>query len=420
MADILAGNSGHASFAPLSHAQTIHVCQHLQAQIHDLQKELTDVRCEVRVQGENIRTHHAGIEETGSFVNSLREGLNHTNQFVDSLQNDLGNLRTSHQRLNQEHDSTGDQVKRLEAGQALLTTQYTEVKNRLATTNAEVTGIHKQLDGSTSNGMTALKHQIQEASLRLKRFEEEHTGMKTAMQEQKDALRAEESKLQAECDSLAKTNAVVQMLEQRLTETQRSLKATRHNLEEANRVVVKVHEDHDNTKAILADCCEGLKRTNLHVKQVHEGLDTNVRNLANTQVKLEEASTKLDKAKTQLDQTSLNVKSLREGQDMVKETTRAMQANLENTHCSLKEVKQGLRETNAIVLPNLMSNGAHVKALVPHSGDNQQQVEEHFQKAPSSPAPPIQLKSKSPTGGKAEWTRKYNLSGTAPNRAAWI
>merc|ERR1712007_179028 len=154
-------------------------------------------------------------------------------------------------------------------------------------------------------------------------------------------------------DDLTKTNTVVHIIETRLTDNSNGLKQARACLEELDHAMQKLHEELEKTKGEVVDVQAGVKSASGHVKKVHEGLDRTVTSLQTTQTRLEAASGVLESTRQGLNQMRGNVQSLKEGHEMAHRTMANLKNELDNVGSTANAVKAGLKETNALVLPNL-------------------------------------------------------------------
>merc|ERR1712176_46192 len=100
---------------------------------------------------------------------------------------------------------------------------------------------------------------------------------------------------------------------------------------------------HENTKQQMVHVNGNLKKTSLHVKQVHELLESTAKELKDTKARLGQTTGTLDQTRRVLQEEKDKVKTLKNGQDIAN----ASQNKLAN------ETSKALKDTNALVLPNL-------------------------------------------------------------------
>lgn len=97
----------------------------------------------------------------------------------------------------------------------------------------------------------------------------------------------------------------------------------------------------------------GVKGVKDHVKKVHENLDRAVTSLQTTQGKLESASGVLESTRQGLNHMRGNVQCLKESSEMAHRAMQNFKNELDNVGATTNAVRAGLKETNALVLPNL-------------------------------------------------------------------
>jgi chromosome segregation ATPase len=368
MAEILHGSSEHKTFAPLSHGQTLSVCQHLQALITQLQSQYNELRRDLKQTDDNVGALRAGLGNTNAAVHTNQENMQAMGAVIDGMKKDMGRTNVNVQKLQVGLEMTNENVAALREGAKVTNTNIQELRTANADNVRHIGLLREDVEKNVHGEISTLKDNLSKTNLALTNCRDDLEATKNKFNEFKEGLRKVD--VQGVKDDLAKTNTVVAMLEQRIHEGQLNLKATRQNLEETNSVTLKIHEDHENTKAQLGDCMGGLKKCSAHVKQLHEGHENLFVKMSNTESKLESTVAGLGHQRQVLDQTNSNVRALRENYDMVNSTTRALQAHLEDTYALAQAVKAGLKETNSVVLPNLSMDNVSALSM----GGNPQHI----------------------------------------------
>merc|ERR1712176_729864 len=110
---------------------------------------------------------------------------------------------------------------------------------------------------------------------------------------------------------------------------------------------------HENTKQQMVHVNGNLKKTTLHVKQVHELLESTAKELKDTKARLGQTTGTLDQTRRVLQEEKDKVKTLKNGQDIANASQNKLAAHLEETNMLANETSKALKDTNALVLPNL-------------------------------------------------------------------
>eukprot|EP00746_Dinoflagellata_sp_MGD_P162743 gnl/MRDRNA2_/MRDRNA2_90439_c0_seq1.p1 gnl/MRDRNA2_/MRDRNA2_90439_c0~~gnl/MRDRNA2_/MRDRNA2_90439_c0_seq1.p1 ORF type:complete len:427 (-),score=97.63 gnl/MRDRNA2_/MRDRNA2_90439_c0_seq1:62-1279(-) len=368
MAEIIGGSSDHKTFAPLSHGQTLQVCQHLQALITQLQSQHNELRRDLKQTNDNVGALRAGLGNTNAAVHTVQENMQNMNTMMDGVKKELGRTNVNVQKLQVGLEMTNENVSALREASKVTNTNIQELRTANAEGIRQLGVLREDVEKNCHGEINELKDKLSKTNLELTTTRDDLEATKNKFHEFKDGMRRID--VQGVKDDLAKTNTVVHMLEQRICEGQLNLKATRQNLEETNSVTLKIHEDHENTKAQLNDCSGGLKRCSAHVKSLIEGHEHLTVKMSNAESKLESTAAGLGYQRGVLDQTNSNVRSLRENYDMANATMRALQTHLEDTYALCQALKAGLKETNSIVLPNLSMDNVSALSM----GGNPQHI----------------------------------------------
>lgn len=157
----------------------------------------------------------------------------------------------------------------------------------------------------------------------------------------------------ATSDDLAKTNTLLQILEQRATETGAGLKTTTQNLQETSAAMNKLHEDHENTKKAVAGCSEGFRKCKRSLEQTHAELESTRKQVGNMNVNLDGNLSCTDTAQKKIDALAAQLRQLSESHAMMSTNQRAIEGQLGDTDAIARQAQSGLREASALLLPNV-------------------------------------------------------------------
>jgi len=353
MADILSGSSEHASFAPLSKSQTVDICQHLAEQIRQLQGQVSDLRHDLGENKKDVSSVRLELGSTDARTVQLQESFMSVNATADSNAKAVSRacanihmLQAGLERCDENGASLGEALR-------LANASTQKVSRDLARTTAAADALRQDVEQRLGGNFEKLQDQVGSLELKMRQFGETTETEKRHLQEQRDGLRGANATLQGQRDDLAKTNAVVQLLEQRLSQKSESLKAAKLRLEETAGIAAKVYEDHEAMKSDLARAWHGIKTTGAKVNELSDGFDRTSKEISTLQEKLEGTCADLGSTRQAIDETRSVAKHLKEGQQMANASIRNLAADLEDTRIAARCVKASLKETQAIVLPNL-------------------------------------------------------------------
>jgi len=419
MAEFLNGEGGHASFAPLSQSQTLQICQHLHELIRQLQAQVGTAQTGLGRSEEAIATLREGLSNTNAGVLTLQESLSHTNNVVDGLRKEQGRINISGNKATEGLEEAQESIEALIEAQRLTNTKVLKVSTDLDQNVATTKEVQTDVEHRIGHNFEKLQDKVGRLDLKLEQLTEYDELDKITAQEQKEALRRTDVFAQLVRDDLTKTSTVVHMIEGRLQERGKGMQDTQNHLAETNKVMLKLHEDQQHSKAAFEELKQGCKKMNGHVGQVHEVLDSTVKALSRLEDRVDDTVVNLDRTRVGVEQAKCNVQGLQETQQIAQASLKNLAEDLAETSCATQQVKAGLRETQAIVLPNLQMDHAHGNPLAQGAiaGGAMMAVVQVSKSGAHTPR--SQTFSKGAAHIK-KVAREINQSSTNPNRMAWI
>mmetsp|Transcript_51083 Transcript_51083/g.89242 ORF Transcript_51083/g.89242 Transcript_51083/m.89242 type:complete len:421 (+) Transcript_51083:27-1289(+) len=354
MAELLAGGSGHSSFAPLSHSQTISIAKHLQDQVSEVQTRFDDFMAEYSHTKEKMQEMQRELRKDFEAVHQLQDDLAGANATIDSTRRDLARTNMTVRELSSKlNEATNNDVKFLKEAakqsEMKMSKMTTEVKHCVDLGN----GVRQDLENQVNLELTKIREEFRKMNVSVCRLGEDTA----ALQDSAQSLKADSShaKIQRQYirDDMAKTDTMLKVLEQRTADMNKYMKATRQIVDDSSHVCTKIEEDHDKLKSEVVQVYGGLKAVNTQVRSVQEGLEKTNSGLSATQGQLSHSFTCWDQTRQELDITKTNVRGLKEAHDLASARAHDLAGQLEATRMMAQDTRRGLIDTNSVVLPNL-------------------------------------------------------------------
>jgi chromosome segregation ATPase len=353
MADLLDGVTGHTNYAPLSHGQTMSVGRHLQDQIRQLQLVIADLG--------------KGLSETHEAVADLRKHAGNTHAQLYNLQERTQGSSTLLETQLKELARTNSNVCKLQSGLEGMNANVVDLLDTRKLNETTMNKIQRDVDIQAQRqhefkdkiekrieaDIRSLRDDFMKSDLALNQLKGDQDGLKTLVQNEKEQLRLTNMRAKNAEDRFNEMDTFMKIVEKRVADTTSNLKTTRTNLEDLNTATLKMHEDHDNTKVRLAEQNETLKKTNNHVKLVHNKLEATAQATNNAHEKLAQHADNAEDLKQKMDHAYSNIQSVAEGNDRANSTISDLARQLQQTDATTRALKAGLKESNALLLPNL-------------------------------------------------------------------
>lgn len=357
--DIIAGRTEHKTFAPLSGGQTLELARllrdenrALQANLGEVQKDLGDTNGGLSGAQNDIRELRAAMQQMQAKqsnmdkkVDSHQRELDRNGEVVKQLQGDLGNT-INHVK------KTMENMKHFETKMDQVCREGDEVRSRLKTLQSD---LERNFEGDKSD-----RGEFNEVSNKLFRSQEAAAkGLEEAraMQQGMDALIR---KLDGDFE---KQKVLIRSLEERVADAARNLKETSQHLDETSLKGARLEEDHDRTKANLMDVSEHTRKLLQAADKLGDELRQQGGELGIAQANLGYAQETLRSHASKIQGAESGVRKLGEGHKSLGGQLQQLQQSLSHTHAIAQQAQQGLRETNAIMLPNIAMDNEAVHAL---------------------------------------------------------
>mmetsp|Transcript_28895 Transcript_28895/g.82149 ORF Transcript_28895/g.82149 Transcript_28895/m.82149 type:complete len:398 (-) Transcript_28895:176-1369(-) len=368
MAHMLSGKSSHSFFAPLSHAQTLEMCQHLEGLIRGLQKETQDLREELSRADREIGSLRSAQGSTTAAVSSLQEGQHKANLATEALRKDAIRSTEKASSMARQLEVHADRAQSHKEQQKLADTGLASLKQEVASLGQQLKDLQTHCENGVGGELVQLRNAMKQAQATIHSTREDLERVKAGGQEDRATLRQECAALARLSDDFARLCTATGATDNRLSETIAQLKGTRHHLAQTNAALVKLNEDHRGLKSHFDVSQEVVKKTTAAVKKLQDTMDVTSAKLANANEQLLAVRAGMLGNKDQIEKAVLRLCGVEDAQERSQQDGSSTQLNLENLKQTVLALKERLRETNALVLPNLQMGVSRARATTPRSG----------------------------------------------------
>jgi len=280
-----------------------------------------------------------GSRSQGDLLEATRKELERTNQHVTTVHDGLDNANESIVALRECQRVTRSEAQRLD--QEARTVQHSHAA-LLETVEQQV-----MLDVAT------LQQSVAQVLLDVNRLHLRSAQTCDDLAEAKSEIRGHNAETQSQRGDLLKTNTVVHILEQRILDASQGLQQTKQNVDELQAVSREANETLSKTRTTLGDLSDTVRKVGKQVKSTQEGLDSATRNLGSTTTKLDGVVNTLDTTRQNLDTLRQHVQCLKDGHLRAQKALTSLQGEVSDVGATTSAVQTQLRQTNAMVLPNL-------------------------------------------------------------------
>jgi len=280
-----------------------------------------------------------------------------TNSLVDNQMKELANTNDTIGKMQQEFANSSDIIFALRKGHKVVRMDLQKVIQDLSDNSMVTQAIKEALEKKVLAELQRHDTDLKQADLNLGRLQHDAQLMKGNIQTNRDDLRAAEETLQLAREDFVKLSRDVCALDTRSCDTVKTLQDTRQSLDDLVAVCARVSDDHDSTKSNVADLQLTSMKLGTHTRQLQEGLNRTATGLQGTQTQLSNTVSVLDATKENLEQTKsdlLHVKTNHEDLTLRHKSVAKVTEELQHV---TTETRRSLKDTNALVLPNLQMSG---------------------------------------------------------------
>eukprot|EP00419_Tripos_fusus_P076119 CAMPEP_0172886430 /NCGR_PEP_ID=MMETSP1075-20121228/130945_1 /TAXON_ID=2916 /ORGANISM="Ceratium fusus, Strain PA161109" /LENGTH=439 /DNA_ID=CAMNT_0013739917 /DNA_START=26 /DNA_END=1343 /DNA_ORIENTATION=+ len=351
--------SKHTRFAPLSANQTLDMIGDNKEDCISLHKGLSDLQREVAEILQAIAGIHKEDKKVVAAISSLQGGLANNEKALVELQKEVDrhDVRVKDNRQNIERvDVKVDQLKDSEAMRDhridALVRDNTEMREQIQIVKAD---LQKNFEGDKSD-----RGEVAEVTGRLFRNLDK---LKQGIDDLQDKQRELEAGANKTADDMDRTGSNIDSLEVKLKDACDRLRVAEKSLDESIHHTRKLYDDHDRTKTKVDEVRFAARDLNQNREDLESRFKKALLDLHNTKEKLCGAQDTLQVHNDRLNRAQDTATSASQGNLGTVNHMHSLQNQLEDTTLLASSVKDGLRQTNSVVLPNILLDTEHVGVL---------------------------------------------------------
>jgi len=168
MAEILAGQTQHSHFAPLSHGQTLAIGSHLLELIAKVDARVAELGLGLDQTNADLSNLREGVSHTNTAVHALQDALAGTNQAVDGTRKDLIRANGFLQTLQGGLQSCNENVVALTEGHKINTTSLDQAMQEGKHTKQLALQLQETIEKTLIVDITKLREDLSKTNLEVK------------------------------------------------------------------------------------------------------------------------------------------------------------------------------------------------------------------------------------------------------------
>lgn len=353
MADILGGQTDHSSFAPLSQAQTIAICQHLQQEIRGVEQQLTEVQRDVGHTNEHVQALRDKAVASSDDVHNLQVGLAVQEASLEKLAKEHARTGASVAELQVSDSASKDKLTVLDEAKKMSDTRQDAVNRTLLQATEERKALQAAIDEMVNKDFKELQKEFANMCLSLTQVTSEQAATAHFARQNRDSLRDARNDITECFNEVKRSNTVTNILENRLASTAKGVKQNFSKCSEIQDQMMKITECYEQTKYRVGDSESAIKAVSDANKATQHELEERTR-------ELEALTDKVTQALKVLEDEQMSAAEMRQQLNAVRSSCEKSMRGIQQTQLELKElesttsqVRAGLKEQSAMLLPNI-------------------------------------------------------------------
>jgi len=353
MADFLDGSSKGQESAPLTQAQTIAICRHLQSEIRDVGSLLAELRDDFSNTHEHVQALRAAAGSNDDVIHSLTTGRADADISISKLQSELERNNTSTQNVASEAVVNKGKIEKLEEAKLIIDTQLEFISKDLFQNREDNKRIQDDIAGRLDEDMRALRNNWESSSLSIAQAAEDQRKMTDAHKAERTSLRDAHLSIEGVLNEMKKSNTVASILENRLSSTAKGVQQNWMKLADLSETSVKLNECYEKTRARVVDAEAQIKLLSDSDKQTHLELEEATRQIERTTDRLAQALKLVEEEAITSEDMLQQLNSMRHSGEGQARHIAQLTKEIQDVSESTQQVRAGLKETSSLLLPNI-------------------------------------------------------------------
>jgi len=376
MSDILDGSSGGQNHAPMTQAQTIAMCRHLQSEIRDVETLVEKLRSDFSNTQEHVQELRAGAGSNDGDIHSLKNAMANANDSISKLQSELERNNRSTQNVASEAVVNKGKIVKLEEANKMIDTRLDVISQDLSQNREDNKSLQDDIAERVDEDMRALRNNWENANLSIAQAAKEQSKMTDAHKADRISLRETQLSIEGVLNEMRKSNTVANILENRLASTAKGVQQNWMKLTELSETSVKLNECYEKTRVRVVDAEGQIKLLSDSGKQAHLEHEEASRQIERNTDRLSQALKLVEDLEITSEDILQQLNSIRHAGEGHSRQMLQLTKELREVSESTQQVRAGLKETSSLLLPNIhldnpeaaQSSSRHGSLLVTHAG----------------------------------------------------
>jgi chromosome segregation ATPase len=359
-------DSDQVGFAPLSQAQTIALVKNLESEIRRLETISTETQRQLRNTIEEVNA--VKQKSYDDQVQALRSGIADAKISISKVQSELNMNVQKTESLTDSCQIHKDNIQKLEEHGKMVETRLDIMSKDLQQQRDAAKVVEDDIGNRVTGDLLSLRNTCEQISLSVDQISKEQRQLEQLHKDGTGSLSAVDTKIESILTEVSKSNAVINILESRLASTAKGVQQNWTKLAELSDGSTKLNDISEKMRFRIGDSEGQIKQLGEAIKQAHGELDEAARQIERNSDRLSQALRLLDEQSVVSDETRHQLNSLRQNGESTTKRITQMSKEIEDVSASAQKIKAGLKETTALLLPNIHQASDEVQTAIDRHG----------------------------------------------------
>jgi len=350
----MGGTSQHVKYAPLSHGQSMSIAKHLQEQITNLEIRIQTIQDGLTSVKNETNSVSGRISMEAGRIDSVRDGVAQAQNAVQANGENLAQTTSDVHRLQASLEKTNETLGLLNANHRKMGTVMMQNGRDLKHTNGLVEKLQERIDDEIAEELERLRTEIGSGGGKVGRVQESTELLKSDAAKAKEQIKSLEASVKAITNGLIKTNTEADVLKAHVhTEVAKGIKDVQQGVQDGKESLYRLNQGQHRLLADVSSLQEAQKQIVSDASDVKSQAKNTAQSLDQTQNLLYNTCGMVETTKNGLDEAKGHIHDLKGGHDLLIGRQYELARKLNSTNSLAQNLATGLRNTNAVVMPNL-------------------------------------------------------------------
>jgi len=350
----MGGASQHVKYAPLSHGQSMSIAKHLQDQITTLEVRIQTIQDGLSsVQSETNSVSGRVAVEAGR-IDSVRDGVEKAQRAIQANSENLFQTTSDVHRLQASLEKTNETIGLLNANHRKMGTVMMQTNRDLKRTEGVVEKLQEKIDVEIAAELEKVRAELGNGSGKVGRVHESTELLKSDAAAAKEKIKSLEASVKAITNGLIKTNTEADVLKTHVhADVAKSIKDLQQGVQEGKESTHRLNQGQHRLLADVNSLQDGQKQLISDASELRSQAKSTAQSLDQAQNLLYNTCGMVETTKNGLDEAKGHLHDLKGGHDLLIGRQYELARKLNTTNNLAQNLATGLRNTNAVVMPNL-------------------------------------------------------------------